>query len=226
LGTETAKPVVTEEARRLNFTNEGGVCGTVRLLKNITGMWLLERCRHSWKIRGREYSYSELLSMASSEAPLRHLVDPDDSSFAMPEDMPEAISAFCVKSGQPNPEGHGAIARTVLESLALKYRYVLELLESLTGTKIEVVRVVGGGSQNDVLNQFAADATGRLVLAGPAEATALGNIVMQMVGTGAVASLDEAREIVASSFSPRSFQPKDANRWHEAYGRFRALIKK
>lgn len=226
LGTETKKPVVTEEARRLNFTNEGGVCGTVRLLKNITGMWLLERCRHAWKNQGKEYSYSDLLSMAATEPGLQHLVDPDDPSFSLPDDMPRAIAAFCTKTGQPTPSSAGAFTRTVLESLALKYRYVLELLESLTGSRFEVVRIVGGGSQNHMLNQFAANATGRQVLAGPSEATALGNLVMQMVGTGVVASLDQARGIVAESFSPRKFEPQDASQWQQAYQRFRALVTK
>jgi rhamnulokinase len=226
LGTETKKPVVTEEARRLNFTNEGGVCGTVRLLKNITGMWLLERCRHAWKNQGREYSYSDLLAMAATEPPLQHLVDPDDPSFSLPDDMPQAIAAFCARTGQSTPSGAGALTRTVFESLALKYRYVLELLESLTGTKFEIVRIVGGGSQNDMLNQFAANATSRQVLAGPSEATALGNLAMQMVGTGAVASLDQARGIIAESFSPRKFEPKDTAKWKEAYGRFRELVTK
>jgi rhamnulokinase len=226
LGTETKKPVVTEEARRLNFTNEGGVCGTVRLLKNITGMWLLERCRHAWKNQGKEYSYSDLLAMAVAEPALQHLVDPDDPSFSLPDDMPQALAAFCTRTGQPTPSSVGAFTRTVLESLALKYRYVLELLESLTGTKFEIVRIVGGGSQNDMLNQFAANATGRQVLAGPSEATALGNLAMQMVGSGAVASLDQARGIVAESFSPRKFEPKDTSKWQEAYGRFRKLVTK
>jgi rhamnulokinase len=226
LGTETKNPVVTEEARRLNFTNEGGVCGTVRLLKNITGMWLLERCRHAWRNQGKEYSYSDLLGMAAAERALRHLVDPDDPSFSLPENMPQAIAAFCAKTGQSSPSTAGAFTRTVLESLALKYRYVLELLESLTGSKYETVHIVGGGSQNDMLNQFAANATGRQVLAGPSEATALGNLAMQMVGTSAVASLDQAREIVAESFSPRKFEPQDAARWQDAYERFRKLVTK
>lgn len=226
LGAECAGPIVTDEARRLNFTNEGGVCGTVRLLKNITGMWLLERCRQAWKNRGQEISHLDLLQMAASEPPLRSLVDPDDESFAMPENMPEAIAAFCAKTGQPEPTSPGASARTVLESLALKYRYVLESLESLTGKKFETLRIVGGGSQNDLLNQFAAEATGLQVLAGPAEATALGNLAMQMVGAGAVASLSEAREIITASFSPRSFQPRDVGRWDGAFGRFRGIIAK
>ena len=226
LGTETKTPVVTEEARRLNFTNEGGVCGTVRLLKNIAGMWLLERCRHAWKNHGNEYSYSDLLGMAAAEPALQHLVDPDDPSFSLPDDMPRAIAAFCAKTGQPTPITPGSFTRTVLESLALKYRYVLELLESLTGTKFEIVRIVGGGSQNHLLNQFAANATGRQVLAGPSEATALGNLVMQMVGTSAVASLDQARGIVAESFSARKFDPQDSAQWQQAYQRFRALVTK
>jgi rhamnulokinase len=226
LGTETKKPIVTDEARRLNFTNEGGVRGTVRLLKNIAGMWLLERCRHAWKNQGKEYSYSDLLAMADSEPALQHFVDPDDPSFSLPDDMPRAIAAFCAKTGQPAPSSAGAFTRTVLESLALKYCYVLELLESLTGAKFEIVRIVGGGSQNDMLNQFAANATGRQVLAGPSEATALGNLAMQMVGTGVVASLDQARGIVAESFSPRKFEPKDTAKWQEAYGRFRKLVTK
>jgi rhamnulokinase len=226
LGTETKTPVVTEEARRLNFTNEGGVCGTVRLLKNITGMWLLERCRHAWKKQEKDYSYSDLLGMAAAEPALQYLVDPDDPSFSLPDDMPRAIAAFCTQTGQPEPSTAGAFTRAVLESLALKYRYVLELLESLTGTKFEIVRIVGGGSQNDMLNQFAANATGRQVLAGPSEATALGNLAMQMVGIGAVASLDQARGIVAESFSPRKFEPMDTVKWQEAYGRFRKLVTK
>jgi len=164
--------------------------------------------------------------MAAAEPALRHLVDPDDPSFSLPEDMPKAIAAFCTKTGQPVPSTAGAFTRTVLESLALKYRYVLELLESLTETKFEIVRIVGGGSQNHMLNQFAANATGRQVLAGPSEATALGNLVMQMVGTGAVASLDQARGIVAESFSPRKFEPQDGAQWQQAYQRFRALVAK
>jgi rhamnulokinase len=226
VGTEIMNPVVTEEARRLNFTNEGGVCGTVRLLKNITGMWLLERCRHAWKNQGHEYSYPELLALASAEPPLQQFVDPDDPSLALPDDMPRAIAAFCEKTGQPTPVTPGSFARTVLESLALKYRYVTESLEKLTGTQIETIRVVGGGSQNDVLNQFVANATCRSVLAGPAEATALGNMAMQMVGTGAAKSLDEARQIIAASFSPRSFEPKEAGNWQDAYTRLHALIAK
>jgi rhamnulokinase len=223
LGMETASPVVSGEALRLNFTNEGGVCGTVRLLKNITGMWLLERCRRAWQGRGADYTYPQLLVMAASEKPLQHLIDPDDRSFAMPPDMPAAIDLFCEKTGQGRPATAGAYTRTVLESLALKYRYVLESLESLTGTNCREIRVVGGGSQNDLLNQLIADATGCRVLAGPAEATALGNVAMQMVGSGGVKSLAEAREIITRSFHTRVFEPRGNNAWENAYRRFRTI---
>jgi rhamnulokinase len=207
----------------LNFTNEGGVGGTVRLLKNICGLWLLERCRKDWHSEGKPHQYEELLAEAAAEPPLRHLIDPDDTSFVLPQDMPQAIAAFCRKSGQSKPFGPGPVTRTILESLALKYRQVLESLESLVGTKFEEIRVVGGGSRNDLLNQFTADATGRRVLAGPVEATALGNLVMQMLATRAVASLNEAREMIATCFPARVFEPKNTDRWEEAFERFRAL---
>jgi len=226
LGTELASPVVTDEARRLNFTNEGGVGGTVRLLKNICGLWLLERCRKDWQSEGKSIDYEELFAKAAAEPPLQHLINPDDSSFALPKHMPEAIAAFCAKSGQPKPIGPGPVTRTILESLALKYRQVLESLESLVGSKFQEIRIVGGGSRIALLNQFAANATGRRVLAGPVEATALGNLAMQMVATGAVASLREARDLISTSFPARVFEPKDSDRWGEAFERFRALSAK
>jgi rhamnulokinase len=224
LGAEVRKAVVSEDARRLDFTNEGGVCGTVRLLKNITGMWLLERCRQVWQTEDSGLSYADLLAAAGEEKPLRHLLDPDDEAFRLPANMPEAIAAFCAKTGQPVPPTTAAYTRAILESLALKYRMVLESLEALVGTSFHAIRVVGGGSQNDLLNQFTADATGRRVLAGPAEATALGNLAMQMVGTGAVGSLADAREILAASFTPRIFEPKSRRGWEEAYRNFRGMI--
>src|SRR5277367_926705 len=223
LGTELSGPVVTDEARRLNFTNEGGVGGTVRLLKNICGLWLLERCRKDWQSEGRGIEYQGLFAQATAEPPLQHLVNPDDSSFVLPPHMPQAIAAFCENSGQPKPIGLGSVTRAILESLALKYRQVLESLESLVGTKFQEIRVVGGGSRNDLLSQFTADATGRRVLAGPAEATALGNLAMQMVATRAADSISEAREIIATCFPARVFEPKSRERWEKAYQRFCAL---
>jgi rhamnulokinase len=223
LGTELRAPIVTEEARRLNFTNEGGVGGTVRLLKNICGLWLLERCRKDWQSEGRTTEYQELLAQAAAGPPLLHLVNPDDSSFVLPQHMPRAIADFCSRSGQSKPTGPGQITRAILESLALKYRVVLQSLESLVGTKFQEIRIVGGGSRIDLLNQFTADATGRQVLAGPVEATALGNLAMQMVATGAVTSLNEARSLISTSFPTRAFEPTNTHRWDEAYGRFLAL---
>jgi rhamnulokinase len=221
LGTELSGPIVTDEARRLNFTNEGGVGGTVRLLKNICGLWLLERCRKEWQSEGKTIAYEELLAQAAAEPALQHLVNPDDSSFVLPPHMPQAIAAFCAKSGQPKPIGLGAFTRTILGSLALKYRQVLESLESLVGTKFQEIRIVGGGSRIDLLNQFTAEATGRRVLAGPAEATALGNLAMQMVAMGAVASVSAARELIATCFPDRIFEPKDTGPWEKAYHTFR-----
>jgi rhamnulokinase len=223
LGTELSDPIVTDEARRLNFTNEGGVGRTVRLLKNICGLWLLERCRKDWQSEGRATGYQELLAQAAAEPPLQYLIDPDDRSFVLPQHMPQAIAEFCSRSGQSTPTGLGPVTRTILESLALKYRQVLESLERLVETKFQEIRIVGGGSRIDLLNQFTADATGRHVLAGPVEATALGNLVMQMVATGAVASLSEARNLISTSFPARVFEPKNTDRWEEAYGRFLAL---
>jgi rhamnulokinase len=223
LGTGLSAPIVTDEARRLNFTNEGGVGGTVRLLKNICGLWLLERCRKDWQSEGRSTEYQELLAQAAVEPPLQQLVNPDDRTFVLPPHMPLAIAEFCSRSGQSKPTGPGQITRAILESLALKYRQVLESLESLVGTQFQEIRIVGGGSRIDLLNQFTADATGRRVFAGPVEATALGNLAMQMVATGAVGSLNEARNLISTSFPARVFEPKNTYRWDEAYGRFLAL---
>jgi rhamnulokinase len=220
LGTEVASAVVTDQARRLNFTNEGGVGNTIRLLKNITGMWLLEGCRNAWTSAGEQYTYSELLDAASEAPVLKRWIDPDAPAFTRPSDMTRAIRTFCKQTEQPEPETPGEFTRTVVESLALKYRYELEQLETLTGTQFQEVRVIGGGSQNAMLNQFTADATGKRVVAGPSEATALGNIVMQMVGRGAVESITEGREIVSRSFPPATFLPQAGPRWDSVYDDF------
>jgi rhamnulokinase len=220
LGTEVASAVVTDQARRLNFTNEGGVGNTIRLLKNITGMWLLEGCRNAWISTGEQYTYPQLLEAAAEAPALKRWIDPDSPAFVRPSDMTRAIRTFCKQTDQPEPATPGEFTRTVIESLALKYRYELEQLETLTGTKFEEVRVIGGGSQNTMLNQFTADATGKRVVAGPSEATALGNIVMQMVGRGAVDSIGEGREIVSRSFPPTTFLPQPKANWDAIYDDF------
>jgi rhamnulokinase len=225
LGTELPAPIVTPKARDLNFTNEGGVCGTVRLLKNIGGLWLLQSCRRHWAASGHDYAYEDLLAAARDEhLSFRSLIDPDYHAFLHPENMVATIADYCRQTGQPEPTAPPEYSRSILESLAFKYRAVLESLETLTGKRFEEIRVVGGGSRNRLLNQFTADATGRTVVAGPVEATALGNIAMQMLATGAVASLAEARLIIERSFPVERFEPLAADRWDSQYRRFQEYV--
>lgn len=221
LGTETPEPVINSEAQRLNLTNEGGVCGTFRLLKNITGLWLLQRCRRDWQTQGREFTYGQLTELARSSAPFRSLVDPDHPSFLHPESMPEAIARFCAATEQPVPPGPAAFTRAVLESLAFKYRLVLESLERLTGKRYEEIHIVGGGAKNELLNQFTAEAAGRRIIVGPIEATALGNVGMQMLATGTATSLAEVRQAIARSFPTQVYEPAEPEKWDEVYNRFR-----
>jgi rhamnulokinase len=225
LGTEVAQAVVNEDSRRLNFTNEGGVGGTIRLLKNITGMWLLEGCKKKWDEAGQKFTYGELLELAAAAGPLRSLVDPDDPLFGAPDDMLAAIDACCRRSGQPVPDSPGAYTRAILESLALKYRVVLEQLGTICGKPFTELRIFGGGCRNAMLNQFTADATGCRVLAGPAEATAIGNIAMQLVGIGAIGSIGEARTLIEQSFPQEVFEPSGKGSWDRAYAGFRQLAR-
>jgi rhamnulokinase len=220
LGTELDSPVITPDALRLNFTNEGGVNGTTRLLKNVMGLWMVQGCRQSWAAQGHSYDYRELTELASRETSFRHLVDPDDESFLHPTDMVAAIDGFCTRTHQPVPREPGAYVRAVVESLAFKYRVVLRNLEQVTGKRIEQIRIVGGGSNNRLLNQLTADATGRRVLAGPAEATALGNVAMQILATGGAASLREVRAIVDRSYSTEAFDPLETDKWDQHAERF------
>jgi rhamnulokinase len=221
LGTELTQPVINAASHRLNFTNEGGACGTSRLEKNILGLWLLQGCRREWRSRGRDWSYGELVELAQAKPAFRSLVDPDHPSFVRSAGMAEAISHFCHMTEQPEPEDPGAYTRTILESLALKYRHTLEALEQLTGKSNREIHIVGGGTKNQLLNQFTADASGRRVIAGPIEATALGNIGMQMLATGAVSSLGEVREVIARSFPAQVYEPQETTEWHEAYKMFK-----
>jgi len=222
LGAEVDAPVISAKARELNFTNEGGVNGTTRLLKNIAGLWLLQACMRRWSETGQPVSYDDLLVAARDDRlAFRSVFDPDHSSFFNPPDMPAAIAAYCRETNQVEPAGQPGYARAILESLALKYRVVLEWLEELTGRRYTQIRIVGGGSRNRLLNQFTADATGLTVLAGPVEATALGNIAMQLVATGTVRSLGEARAIIEQSFPVERFDPVASDRWATHYSRFR-----
>jgi rhamnulokinase len=217
--------VITPKSRELNFTNEGGVCGTIRLLKNIAGLWLLQSCRRCWANSGQDFTYQELIDAAAEERPgFVSLFDPDHPSFLHPENMVAAISQYCRQTEQKAPARPPAYARAIMESLAFKYRSVLDSLEESTGIRFEEVRIMGGGSKNRLLNQFTADATGRRVVAGPAEATALGNIAMQMLATGAVTSLAEARRVIERSFPVERFEPSAADIWESHYQRFKSHI--
>jgi rhamnulokinase len=220
LGTELDAPLITDEALRLNFSNEGGVCGTTRFLKNVMGLWMLQCCRSSWSSRGQIYDYRELMELVSHEPEFAHLVDPDEDSFLHPIEMPIAINDFCARTHQPVPRSAGAYTRTVLESLAFKYRQVIGELERLTQKPIRDIRIIGGGSKNRLLNQFTADATGRTVLAGPAEATALGNIGVQILATGAASSISEVRAMIDRSFPTEIFEPRETDKWERHAARF------
>jgi rhamnulokinase len=220
LGMEVDNPLVSLEAMRLNFTNEGGVNGTTRLLKNVMGLWILQSCQQAWTSEGQSSDHSEWTRMAAREESFASLVDPDHESFLRPDDMRKAIARFCRRTHQPVPRSPGGYVRAILESLAFKYRLVLANLEKLTGKRVERIRVIGGGSRNRLLNQLTADATGKTVLAGPAEAAALGNVAMQMLATGAVSSLEEVRSIIDRSYPTEVFEPLDTEKWDRQAERF------
>jgi rhamnulokinase len=220
MGVELDAPAITEQTLRMNFTNEGGVNGTTRLLKNVMGLWMLQGCIRAWKSRGKSFVHAELMEMADGEPAFTCIVDPDDDMFLRATDMPAAIEEFCVKTHQPNPRGPAAQVRAILESLALKYRVILRNLEHVTGQRIHQIRIIGGGCKNRLLNQFTADSTGRTVLAGPVEATALGNLAIQILATGEASSLREVRAIVDRSFPTRVFEPHETDKWEAQTERF------
>ena len=223
VGVETAEPVLTGAALAANVTNEGGVDGTTRLLKNVMGLWLVQGVRRSLAAAGEDLDYAALTDRAAAAEPLVSLIDPDDARFLAPADMAEEVRGFCRETDQPVPADAGALARCCLDSLALRYAAVLDALAGLTGVKPAVIHVVGGGSRNDLLNRLAAEACGVPVVAGPVEATALGNVLIQARAAGAVGSLAEIREVVRRSDQTRRFDPTGDGRWEEARGRLRAL---
>jgi rhamnulokinase len=224
MGAELPGPLISEKVRQYNFTNEGGVGGTIRFLKNIMGLWLVQECRRTWERAGNAYSYDDLTRLAEAALPFVSLVNPDHDSFIFPSSMPEALAEFCRKTGQAAPMEPGAVVRCALESLALRYRWVLERLEELLGRRLDVVHIVGGGCQNGLLCQFAADACHRPVVAGPVEATAIGNVLVQALGLKAIGSLSEAREVVRQSFEVRTYEPCQPERWEEPYRRFLGFL--
>ena len=224
VGLELPAPVVGPASLAANLTNEAGAAGRVRLLRNVMGLWLLQECRRAWARAGREWSYDDLLALAEAAPPLGPLVDPDDARFLRPGDLPAAIAAACVESGQEPVADPGAVARCVLESLALRYRWALDRLESAAGARIEVVHVVGGGVRNRLLCQMTADATGRPVVAGPVEATAAGNALVQALALSLVGSLEEGRELVRRSFRLDRYEPRGGEAWQGAWARFQRLV--
>ncbi|MCC9607269.1 rhamnulokinase [Blastopirellula sp. JC732] len=226
MGVETTHPVINAKCAEYNFTNEGGIGGTTRLLKNIGGLWLVQECRRIWKEAGHEYSWSELVRMSEAATPLASLIDPDHPSFSAPVNMPQAIRDFCTRTGQKPPQSEGEVIRCALESLAMRYRQVHGWLQELTGGEIDTIHIVGGGAQNTLLSQFAADSCKCRVVAGPTEATAVGNLMTQAVSLGDIGNLWESREVVRNSFAVTEFQPRNTTAWDEAYGRFLNLLNK
>ena len=223
IGVELPGPLITETARKANFTNETGVGGTSRFLRNASGLWMLQECRRAWKRAGRDYDYAELTQLAQEAAPFRTLVNPNDPLFLRPDDMLEAVREYCQANSQPVPETPGQFARCALESLALLYREMLALLESVTARPVHTLHIVGGGCKNALLNQMAADATGRTILAGPVEATAIGNILLQALTLGQIATHADLRRIVRDSFPIETYAPSGDPSWHEAQARFAKL---
>jgi len=224
MGVEVDSAVLGRRAFELNVTNEGGIDGTYRLLKNIMGLWLVQECRRAYERRGTTLDYSELADAAASADAFRSLVDPDDPRFLSPDDMLDAIKGYCEETSQPAPETAGQFIRCALESLALKYRKVLGWLEELTGTPVEVIHIVGGGTKNELLNQFTANSCQIPVITGPVEATGLGNVLVQARAAGSVSSLAEIREIVRNSTETCQYEPQDREIWEQAVQRFDLLL--
>ncbi|MBI9021198.1 MAG: rhamnulokinase, partial [Verrucomicrobia bacterium] len=227
LGTELSEPVINDQALAADFTNEVGVCDTIRFLKNLSGLWIIQELRRVWAEQGFEYDYIQMAEMALLSTPFEFFINPGDDRFVAPGDMSSRIQNACEQSGQGRPETHGQLLRTAYEGLALLYADTYGTLEQLSGKQFDTLRIVGGGCQNKTLSQFAADAVGREVVTGPIEATAIGNILMQMLAMGDIASLDEGRGIVRNSFSHESviYQPQDADAWQAALKKWRTICK-
>lgn len=207
MGVELADPEITEESFAMNFTNEGGVDGTTRFLKNITGMWLLEQCRVAWKREGKEYSYPEIMQMMQTTTPSVDLIDPDAPEFAAPTNMPQTIRLYCESRAMTTPQSDAQLIRLIFDSLAAKYAEVLGKLQQVAPFEIKTLHVIGGGAQNDLLNQMTADACGIDVVAGPSEATALGNVMVQARAAGLVGSLAEMRRYISRSIETKRYEP-------------------
>jgi sugar (pentulose or hexulose) kinase len=224
MGSEIAEPAITEASKLYDFTNEGGVGGKIRFLKNIMGLWLEQESKRQWNREGKTVTYDELSDMAVASKPLACIINPDDPSFVAPGNMPRRIAEYCRRTGQHVPESMGEIVRCIFDSLALKYRFTVEKIDGIKGSRTQFINIVGGGTKEPPLCRFAADACARPVYAGPVEATAIGNLVGQAMAAGEIADLAEARHMIRNSFEIKMYEPHDAEMWDEGYGRFLKLI--
>jgi len=224
MGIESQKPLISDQIREMNFTNEGGVDGTTRFLKNIMGMWLIQEVQRIWAEEGTSYSWPEMVELARNSDPFKFLINPDDTMFLNPRNMVQAVRDFCYQTAQGTPQSHGETIRCIYDSLALKYRYTLEQIRDVSDQPIEVIHIIGGGANNHFLNQLTADATGLQVIAGPTEATAIGNILIQAKALGYVGSVNEIREIIANSFGLVKFVPSADLDWDEAYNQYLRIM--
>lgn len=224
LGVEVDEPIINEKSLKNNFTNEGGVDGKIRFLRNTMGLWLLQRCLKDWENKGESHDYDELAGLALDSQEFKSIVDPDDHTFLNPPDMPEAIAEFCRKTLQPVPEKKGEFIRCIYESLALKYRFLIDRINAMCPEPVKVLHVIGGGSQNEILNQFSADATGLRVIAGPAEATAVGNIIVQAIAKKIMDGIEEGRKVVSRSFPLKSYEPKNQTKWNSVYEKVKGMF--
>lgn len=223
LGIESSTPIITVKSRQYNFTNEVGFGGSIRFLKNIIGLWVVQECRRAWAKTGQEYNYEQLTAMAESAPPLKALLNLGDDRFAKPDNMPQKIADYCRETHQPAPTTPGEFVRCVLESLALLYRQTLDQIEEVTERKLTTLHIVGGGSKNQLLNRFSANATGRVIVAGPVECTAIGNVLIQAIALGHLPSLASLRQVVRNSFPTVRYEPQDKTMWEEAYKRFQEM---
>lgn len=223
MGLEQATPILTDACRDLNFTNEIGYNNSIRLLKNISGLWLLQESRRIWKENGQDFDYATLTQLAEQASPFQSLIDPTDSRFVAPRDMTEAIRSFCHETGQQIPDEPGSLTRCILESLALLYRKTISELETLTGDSLQTLHIVGGGSKNTLLNQLSANATQLRVVTGPVEATAAGNIIIQALALGHIENIEEARALIRNSSELTEYIPEENEAWEAANNRFNSL---
>lgn len=225
MGIESKQPIISEQTEKWNITNEGGVDGSIRLLKNITGMWILERCKAEWEREGYNYDYNQIVELALQAKEFKVMIDTDAQQFANPTSMIRAIDSYCESTGQTKPESHGEYIRLVFESLALKYRYILEQFKTLADFPIERLHIIGGGSKNRLLNQFTANSIALPVVAGASEATAIGNIMIQAQSAGLFEDISSMRKAIADSIDTDNYLPEECEKWGEAYTRFLSITK-